>query len=367
MGGSSWGASEELWAATADQALSDGFQVGISVYGWPSSPPTLQRLERKSARIWRRPRGGSSRLARLTRRLRSPYAHIRHFRPDVILISQSATYDTLYLPDLAAVLAELGRPFVLLCHANDEIVDPRVRAEAPAFFQRADRVGFFSMQSREICQRQIASLLPNALVLQNPVQVVDRAAVPWPSSEVLRLASVGRLDVATKGQDVLFEALAKLGPTDPNWQLTLYGDGVDRAYLERLAGFYGISERVAFAGFVRDIRAVWAENHLLVVSSRGETGPMVVIEAMLCGRPVVATNVGIVPERVKEGVTGFVAEASTPTALVAAIERAWKARADWEKMGMIAHRQATAALRQSPASDLLAVLTDAAEGRRVSG
>ena len=96
-----------------------------------------------------------------------------------------------------------------------------------------------------------------------------------------------------------------------DWRLRLYGDGKDRKYLEELARHYAIAERVEFCGHIKDIRSIWEWNQLLVLPSRGEGTRLALIEAMLCGRAAVVTDVGGNSEWIEEGRTGFGAEAPT--------------------------------------------------------
>jgi glycosyltransferase involved in cell wall biosynthesis len=76
------------------------------------------------------------------------------------------------------------------------------------------------------------------------------------------------------------------------WRLSSvcrYGEGLKRNGLERLAQRLGISDRVVF-GFM-PVEEIWARNHVLVMLSRLEGLPLTMVEAMLCRRPVVATDV----------------------------------------------------------------------------
>ncbi len=91
---------------------------------------------------------------------------------------------------------------------------------------------------------------------------------------------------------------------------TLYGKGNMRNLLERLLARFGLSERVTFAGFVNSIEDIWASNHVLVMPSRLEGLPLAMVEAMLCARPVLTTDVGGHSEIVVDGVTGFLAESA---------------------------------------------------------
>jgi L-malate glycosyltransferase len=161
------------------------------------------------------------------------------------------------------------------------------------------------------------------------------------------------LETAYKGQDILFDALSTLEWKERNWQCTLYGSGPDKFYLESLAKHYNINKHIKFAGHVKDVRSIWSENHLLILSSRGEGTPLSLVEAMLCGRPAIVTNVGGNAEWVEESETGFIAEASTVNSLRAALERAWMAKDDWEKMGISAHNHAITKLDPNPGRSLL--------------
>lgn len=358
MGGGPWGASEELWAATVDEALGEGHNVLVSVYKWADIPAKLLKIQLRGAQVVRRnvPFVRSRRLDKLIRKFKSQFESVSDFNPDVILISQGGTYDSVYFPDLLDLLFESRIPYVVLCNANSLVLGSGIRDVANVFLDRASRIGFFSAQSKKTAERQLARELPNAVILQNPVNLSDLAALAWPPAGTIRMASVARLDIEYKGQDVLFEALGSTQWRSRDWHLSLYGDGPDLAYLEGLAKFYGISERVRFRGFVDDIRAVWLENHLPVVSSRSETVPLVLVEAMLCGRPPVTTDVGIAPDWVVEQATGFVAEAPTAKSIGAALERAWSAREDWERMGTQARENALAQLDRSPGRTLLNLL-----------
>jgi glycosyltransferase involved in cell wall biosynthesis len=140
------------------------------------------------------------------------------------------------------------------------------------------------------------------------------------------MASVARLQMRFKGQDEMFEALAQPHWRDRDWQLNLYGTGPDLEHLRRLAKFFEIAERVKFHGHVDDIRRVWAENQLLVMPSRGEGTPLAMVEAMLCGRAAVMTDVGGIREWIDEGRQGFVADAATVNSFGKALDRVWEAR-----------------------------------------
>jgi glycosyltransferase involved in cell wall biosynthesis len=100
-------------------------------------------------------------------------------------------------------------------------------------------------------------------------------------------------------------------------------------------------------------------NHLLVLPSRSEGTPLALVEAMLCARPAVVTDVGGNADWVEDDQTGFVAEAPTAKSFGAALERAWAARAKWQIMGKQARDNAVIKFDKSAGKSLLKVLLEA--------
>ena len=140
---------------------------------------------------------------------------------------------------------------------------------------------------------------------------VDVPAVSPPERETpadgrLAVLSVGRL-VAVKGQGVLIEAIATLARDGADVTLTLVGDGPRRPALERLAHRHGVADRVRFTGRVGqdDIGAHYAAADVFCLSSFAEGVPVVLMEAMASGIPVVATRINGIPELIEDGESGI--------------------------------------------------------------
>jgi glycosyltransferase involved in cell wall biosynthesis len=214
------------------------------------------------------------------------------------------------------------------------------------------RCYFVSEANRRLAEKQIGIQLGNAEIIRNPFNVPFNAAPPWPSGETaeLRLASVARLDLAAKGQDILLEALAAPPWDARKWHLTFYGEGPHEEVLRRLTAHLRLAthiegdplrrtHRVAFAGFAEDVQEIWAANHVLVMPSRVEGLPLAMVEAMLCGRPVIATDVAGHSEILEDGTTGFLAKAATVDAFRSALEQAWQKRSDLKRMGELAAKR----------------------------
>ncbi|MBR9650555.1 glycosyltransferase [Thalassovita aquimarina] len=137
-----------------------------------------------------------------------------------------------------------------------------------------------------------------------------------------RLLFVGRL-AAVKGLPVLFEALKAVIAQRPDVHLTLIGDGPNRAVLETEARFMGLSDHVTFAGYKSqsEVAGVLQTVDALVLPSFAEGVPVVLMEAMAAGLPVVATQIAGIPELVEQGESGILVPPGNEKALEAAILR----------------------------------------------
>jgi glycosyltransferase involved in cell wall biosynthesis len=108
------------------------------------------------------------------------------------------------------------------------------------------------------------------------------------------IVQIGRL-AKSKRNAMLLKAVARL-PWDVKVKVAFVGDGEEREALVALARSVGLENRVIFAGYRRDAVAVMAAADVLVITSDKEGLPIVVLEAMAVGCPIVATAVGAIPQ-----------------------------------------------------------------------
>ena len=130
---------------------------------------------------------------------------------------------------------------------------------------------------------------------------------------------VGRM-VPIKGADVFVEALGMLPNCD--WVACIVGDGPQRSTLERRAEELGVGDRVVFAGAVPDAPRLYQAFDLFVLSSRSEGTPMALLEAVGEGVCAVATEVGGVPDVLKDGSGGWLVPPESPSELASVLMRA---------------------------------------------
>ncbi|MGA3056683.1 MAG: glycosyltransferase [Candidatus Limnocylindrales bacterium] len=131
---------------------------------------------------------------------------------------------------------------------------------------------------------------------------------------------VARLE-AEKGHRTLIDAWPDVLAAVPNAWLLVIGEGSERDALEAEAATLGVSERVVFTGRREDVPAVTAALDVSVLPSYREAQGLSVLEAMALSRPVVASNVGGIPEMIEDGVTGLLVPPNDCGALAAAIVR----------------------------------------------
>lgn len=180
-----------------------------------------------------------------------------------------------------------------------------------------------------------------------------------------RLVCVARL-VRLKGHAVLLEAAALLAAEGIAFELVLAGDGPYRARIVEMIRMHGLEDRVKVAGWMNaaQVRDALLEARAMVLPSLSEGLPVVIMEALALGRPVVATAISGIPELVEPGVTGWLVPAGSAEPLARALREVLAAPpARLEEMG---RRGAALVARRHDAAREAARLVDlvhAARGR----
>jgi glycosyltransferase involved in cell wall biosynthesis len=360
MYGAAWGGSEVLWAETAKRLARDGHQVFASVVEWGGPRPGLDDVRAAGATVWERPQSMIPLWLKVARKLRlplhdrpwkrQPRAWLESVKPDLVCVSNG---DIIRGAEWLAECGALGLRYVNLGHGNHEQYwpDDNLAAFLRPLFAAAARCFFVSEGNLRLFEKQIALRLTNAEVVRNPFHVRWDVPLEWPEpvDDVWRLACVGRLEPYQKGHDLMMEVLSR-----PEWRerrvtVSVFGRGPCEKTLPLLAEYYGVADRVRFCGHIDDIEGIWKTHQALLVPSRFEGLPLVVVEAMLCGRPVIATDVAGHREVIDDGITGFIAEAPTAQLLANAMERAWHRRHDWRAMGQEAAKRIRERVPADPA------------------
>jgi glycosyltransferase involved in cell wall biosynthesis len=139
-----------------------------------------------------------------------------------------------------------------------------------------------------------------------------------PGSQIVGV--IARLE-PEKGHQTLIDAWPIVLRDVPDAYLLIVGEGSEREALERRAAGRRVAHRVVFTGRRDDVPAVTAALDVAVLPSRREAQGLSILEAMALSRPVVASDVGGIPEMIDDGVTGLLVPHDNPPALAAAIVR----------------------------------------------
>lgn len=307
-------------AARTDYLLEDGaarLGLGLLAEGL-RNPGGLWRALGQCRRLWSNAGGGLIRHAAylleaiaLRRRLRrAPVDHIHaHFSTNAAAVAMMCR-------------AMGGPPYSFTAHGPDEFFEP-IHNSLGLKVAGAAFVACIS----HYCRSQV-------MIFSDPADWdrlgivhcgVDPArydhALPGPAGAgAMHLVYVGRL-TPLKGGRLLIAAMAALRDSHPGLRLTVIGDGPDRAFLEAAARPLG--DRVRFTGYLSqgDVAGVLADADALCLPSFAEGVPVVLMEAMAAGRPVISTRITGIPELVEDGVSGLLVPPSDADALRAAIAR----------------------------------------------
>ena len=274
---------------------------------------------------WRSPASLAKSLATLP----LAAAHARRLRVDSERVDHVHVHFASY-PTLAAWLIRrlTGIPYSFTAHAYDIFIDQALLAEKVA---EAEFVVTISEFNRSLLRRFGGDDVTPVHVVHcgiSPETYAFRARA-IPSEGPIRAICVAALE-EKKGHEVLFSALAGASGELERLEVDLVGDGPLRGELESRVAALSLGGRVRFHGSQPEsrVRQMLDEADLFVLPSKvSSTGqmeglPVSLIEALAAGLIAVSTNLSGIPELIRDGDTGYLAEADDPESLAAALTRA---------------------------------------------
>ncbi len=221
---------------------------------------------------------------------------------------------------VAAIAAKLsGLPYGFSAHALDARKVPRADLT-----RRAEEAAVV-ISCNQVTADEVAATGVHPRLVRHGVDLETFPMTPPPDADPVQLLAVGRL-VEKKGFDVLLAALAELHRP---FHLRLVGDGMLRTSLLDQIEALGLHDRVELLGRQTHatLPALYAAADIVVVPSVVDSSgdrdglPNVVLEAMACGRPVVASEVAAIPSAVRDGSTGTLIPPRDPSALATALAK----------------------------------------------
>ena len=214
----------------------------------------------------------------------------------------------------ALLSRHLGIPFVVTVHGLD-VFNTCFHGGTPAKWRRKESIAVYQAARIVICISEKVQQ-----ILRDGMRVGVRSAVVYNGTDA-ELFSPGPVDVvppgkeilivgnliASKGQELALRAIGRMGTLFPQLRCQIIGEGPDHARLEALASKLGLGQQVRFLG--RQSRAAVADAmracSVFVLPSRNEGLGCVYLEAMACGKPVIACRGQGIDEIIKHGRNGW--------------------------------------------------------------
>jgi glycosyltransferase involved in cell wall biosynthesis len=284
-------------------------EVACSVSGGLSEP-----LEAAGVPVWP--------LARRLVKRRVSVAYARGIRRLLGERRFDLVHAHIFASAVAAAIATLGKgvPLVITEHTEASWQTWRTRRVSRWAHRRAKRVIAVSTPiERRLIERDevpphLVTRIPNAVIPASDEPPDPAGPLPDAWVEGPLVGVVARLQ-PEKGVANFLKAAARVSEISPRARFLVVGDGPLREELLNLVEHLGISERVRFLGYRTDSRALMGLMDLLVVPSLTEGSPLIVLEAMAAGVPVVASAVGGIPDQVRHGREGILVPPDDPDAL----------------------------------------------------
>lgn len=366
----SWGGSELLWTKSITELVNQDCKVGVCVNQKLQLPDWIVALEsERRISIYRTPVLQLSKTKQIVNKF-LPYKFrikskdkrqefLAEFHPDLLVINQGFNFNGV---DIMAFAIQSKINYVTISHAVNEGLWPNLdlRKKMLRGFSNSQKNYFVSQDNLDVTEAQLGFKLQNSEVIRNPFNVPFDTDLDYPHHKNYHLACVGRYDFYAKGQDVLLRVLAQEKWKSRNLVVHFYGEGNDAENLKDLMQLYEIKNVIVHPH--TDTIAIWENNQALVLTSRFEGLPLVLVEAMLCRRFAIITDVSGNKELVEDNQTGFIAAAPRPEYIDEAMERAWKVRENWKAIGEQARLELIKNIPENPAlvfaNKLIAILNN---------
>ena len=341
-----WGGSEVLWTAVAKKALNERHDVLVSVFKWPNLHSTIHELAQNGATIVYRRRFYPSAIHRAKKKILNLFLsegekytyndYINRFKPDHIFFNLAGGDEiAIDSSDLMVFIKQTQIPFSVFYHniSTHKYLN-KVQTENFRFLLQKTKYNFFTSKMQiNLLSEQLELEIPNAVILCHPLRQIFNSTKSSLTNDVSNFCIIGNLVNRWKGQDMLINILAKEEWMHLNWHLNIYGEGSDREQLVKLIDKVGLNNKVTLHGYNKNVNKILETNDLVLIPSRQDSGPIVLYEAMMAGRPVVGSYMGAMPEYIETGVTGVLADSTDEVSFEKAMRTAWEQKEKWNGWG----------------------------------
>ncbi len=335
--GVSWGGCDPIWAEAANSAISNGHKVFISTVKFSKKPKEIIELENKGAKFFFRNNYKSIYTRIVNKIFRSVhindtlipiFRHVNNFKPDVVFINLAGGFE--FVGDLAIfkLIIKSKVPIHLMVHNYLESYIPDIKSLEilNLGFSIARNVFFTSQHQLDGISHKIMYSKTNFKVIGNPISF-EPTIIEYPDDEITNFGLPGSLAAQRKGQDIVILLLGEQQWKNRKWRLNIYGSGPDERYLKMLVEYYDLKKYIIFHGHITNIKTVWEQNHIAILPSRQDSGPLTAVEAMACGRPVIGTNIGLMADLI-DNKSGFISDVANLNSFRKVLEEAWQQKSN---------------------------------------
>ncbi len=306
------------------------YRPAVAVWNFDETAPYVATLRAAGVPLYPLPKGRPTAKIRVLRRL------VRDLKPEVV-------HSYSFFTNIAAYWGTVGSSALPLGSLRSDFTWDRQHSgrwlgKLSARWPR-DLLCNSRTASVNVAQATGFFVPRRAFVVRNGMDLQHFAALPPANAPRACIAGIGSL-FAVKRWDRLLRAQAELKRGGHDCTVRIAGHGQLLDELNGQAAALGLGKDVQFLGHNSDVRPLLAESDFLVHVSEREGCPNAVMEAMACGRAVVAMSAGDMPEIVEHGVTGFVVPQGDEAALVKNIATLLGDRELCRRMGEAARRKA---------------------------
>jgi len=279
----------------------------VAVWNFSNNDVYVPQLEALGVPLYPIPRGYSA-----VARLHSFCRLIDDLKPKVI-------HSYSFYLNFAAYWAARGRPITAIGSSRSDLIFNRnnsgsVVGRLSARWPRYQISNNLMAVKRAFSERTFFAPR-NFSIIRNCIDFETFRMLPLSQGNSSMIAGVGSL-IPVKRWDRLLVAASELKSKGLNFHIQIAGDGPLRRQLQLQTTKLGVADRVDFLGYIDDVSSFLANSAILVHTSDLEGCPNSVMEAMACGRAVIATNAGDTSFLVQEGRTGFIVPRGDTNALV---------------------------------------------------
>jgi glycosyltransferase involved in cell wall biosynthesis len=349
--GDNWGGSEELWARSIPYLLNMGYEISVCKSKINFEHEEFKNLKAKGVRLHQLNPNNTYPLEKNAEKGLKKMLNKEQI--SLVLISQGINFDGLGMGYECLIT---NTPYVLIAQKAVESFWPYYRDRVPMrnVYLNANKALFVSNHNLKLTQEQFGTVFKNAEVISNPVKV-KRIVQDYPNTnDGFRLACMGRLFLLDKGQDILIRIMAQEKWRARPLKISFIGSGTDKEALMELAQFFKLNN-VEFLDSQKNVEELWSGYHGLIMPSRFEGTPLVLLEAMALGKFSIVTNIGGNIDLITDGVNGFLGQPNE-VEFDNAMERAWNTRDNWQELGRAACQKIIETVPELPERNLANII-----------